>query len=463
MVALGAKSKRAKQVRTGDEFDTARLASVLNGPKGARQPINAWSLEEIYSAREAQMRGDFRLAARAAEQMRTDDALYVAYGNRLDPQRCVDRRLLPVDNSRGKKIADEADALFGPKGVALHPDTLADINGCLVNHGVAFAQTVWLPRPDGVRVDCLIKFWPIDLVRWDPQRCCYLARVDVAEADPAELPADLIGNEVPIVHGDGRWLIFQKHEIDPFRQDAAVLSALLVWARHAFACRDWAKGSVSHGSAKVVGELAPGVPLNDKEGALTADAEAFLQLLGAIASGDTPVGIRPAGSKTDFLTNTSTAWQVWKELVDNAEKAAARIYLGTDGTLGSSGGAPGVDITALFGVALTKVRGDLDCMSRGINTAIEIWTAINFGDSTLAPKHEYLIPNEDAEQLADETSKRNQAYFADIKAARENGFDVTPEWAAKLAAKYGIEMPALKSLAPAQTSNAPAVAPTNPA
>jgi hypothetical protein len=464
---MGAPSKRAQRKRAAGEFDVARLAAGLKLPLDGRASVNAWSLDQIFHAREAQMRGDFRQAARMAEQMRTDDALAVAYKNRLAPGKCIDTEIVPAAGARGASIGAEANALFGPRGVALHPDTRADIHGCLVNHGVAFAVAIPTPREDGTRVDYEIRYWPIEFVRWDSFYRCYFARVDNADlaamsaglspasADPTTPPA-VLGAEVQITHGDGRWIVFKAHDDLPFRHDAAILSAALVWARHAFACRDWAKGSVAHGSAKVVGELPAGVPLQSSDGStLSSEATAFLSLLQAIASSDAPVGIRPSGAKTEFVTNTSTAWQVWKELVDNAEKASARIYLGTDGTLGASGGAPGVDITALFGVALTIVRGDLDCISRGINTGvIEPWCAMNFGDSALAPVHRYKVPDEDEKAYVQSFSSRQSALLAVIKAYRENGFAVTQEQVNELAGEYNVPAPIL----PDASSKAPTIA-----
>lgn len=456
---MGALSKRARRVRERAEFDITRLAAALNQPRDGRGTVNAWSLAQIFAAREAQMAGQFSLPARMAEQMRTDDALAVAYKNRLAPQRCIETEIVP-SSARGVKQALEANALFGPDGIALHPDTLADIHGCLVNHGVAFASMSAVVRDDGSRTDVEIKYWPIEYVRWDVLNRCYFTRVDLMTATPSELATaqdgftyGAVGSEVAITHGDGRWIVFKKHEVDAHRQDAALLPSALVWARHAYAARDWAKGSTSHGSAKVVGELPPGVPLQDENGALSGEAAAFLQLLQSIASSDTPAGIRPAGSKVDFLTNSSTAWQVWKELVDNAEKAAARIYLGTDGTLGSNGGAPGVDISQLFGVASTIVRGDLEAISRGINTGIiEPWCAMNWGDSTLSPRHRYRVPDEDRDAFDAAVQARRQAFFEDISSSRANGFNIDQSYVNEVAKTYDIKAPLLK-IEPVATSD----------
>jgi hypothetical protein len=457
---MGAPSKRAKKIRVASDFDLVRISSELRSPRSTSTAYS-WALADIVSARNEQMMGRFRLPARLAESMRTDDALAVAYENRLAPQRCIPVEIKPArDNALAKKIAAEAEALFGPGGVGIHPDTLADINGCLVDHGVAFGILVATPREDGSRVDVELKVWPIEFVRWDPLDRCFKAQVDPM-GQPAVIPGPVkVEGEVqayqsinvweePIVHGDGRWVVFQKHSLYPFRQEAALLPASMVWARHAFAVRDWAKGSVAHGSAKVIGEMPTGMALQNKDG-LTPEAKAFLTLLQQIGSGDAPVGIRPAGAKTEFLTNTSSAWQVWSELVLNAEKAAARIYLGTDGVLGSQGGAPGVDVQALFGVADTKVEGDLKCIERAIDSGvIQVWTAINFGDSTLAPCRRYLVPDGRGAALKKSLGERTAAFSAALKGMHDAGLAVTQEYSDQLADAFNVPAPRIVSAAPA--------------
>jgi hypothetical protein len=454
---MGAPSKRAKKVRSAAEFDVTRLRHALMPPTEASAAYS-WTLADIVGARDAQMRGQFRLPARLAESMRTDDALMVAYSNRLAPQRCIKVEIVPAKNGRGAKVASEAEALFGQCGVGINPDALADIHGCLVNHGIAFGVNVATTRADGSRVDFELHAWPIEHVRWDAHERCFKTRVDLNGES-----SDLMtwGGEVPIVHGDGRWVVFRSHEIDPFKQEAALLAAALVWARHAYALRDWSKGSVSHGNAKVVGEMPQGVPLQGSDGAISSEAAAFLELLRAIASSDCPVGIRPAGSKTDLITNNSTAWNVWAELIGNAEKAAARLYLGTDGMLGAQGGAPGVDISALFGVANTKIQGDLAAIERALKTGlIDPWCALNFGTSELAPSRRYMIPDTDADAARAAAATRRTAFFADIEAAKRNGFAITQEYVNQVAVVHGVDDVPQLPAPTAPATPAPAPAPT---
>ncbi len=452
---MGAPTKRARKIRAASEFDLVRLSSELRSPRTSAGAY-AWTLPAIVAARNDQMAGVFKMPARLADSMRTDDALAVAYENRLAPQRCIPVKLIPGKGARAESIAAEAEALFGQKGVGIHPETLADINGCLVDHGVAFGVVVMTPREDGSRIDAELRIWPIEFVRWDTIDRCFKAHVDPM-GQPATIPGPevVVGErqsyqainvwEEPIVHGDGRWVIFRKHELYPFRQEAAILPGSMVWARHAFAIRDWSKGSVAHGSAKVIGEMPSGVALQNKDGP-TPEAAAFLELLRSIASSDSPVGIRPSGAKTDFLTNTSTAWQVWQELVLNAERSAARIYLGTDGTLGAVGGAPGIDVQALFGVAATMVEGDLKCIERGILTGvIEPWAALNFGDSALAPYRKYLVPDADADALKKSLADRTVAFSAALKGLVDAQIPLTQEHVNGLAEDFGVRAPVLPS------------------
>jgi hypothetical protein len=156
------------------------------------------------------------------------------------------------------------------------------------------------------------------------------------------------------------------------------------------------------------------------------------------------VGLKPAGSKIEILSNPANMWQIFDSLIGNREKAAARIYLGTDGTLGSVVGAPGVDTEELFGVSQTIVEGDFGALERGFLTGvIEIWAALNFGDSSLAPAREYVLPDADAEAVHDAFAKRQAAFHADIKAYRDNGFVVDQALVDQLARLHDVPVPTL--------------------
>lgn len=465
---MGRRSKKAEKIRKGPEFDLRRLALMLQAPQPT-ESVHAWTLEEIRSARDDQLRGDFYRPVKMAAAMRTDDALFTAWRNRLAPQSAVSVRLKPANDSPGAlRIANEAEALFGVDGIGITSDTLAGINGTLANHGLAIGICYTTPREDGSRVDVCMVEWPLEWVRYDALTRTLVTRIDTrqdeknidAEAKHAQaiaaisqtpLAGAIFTSEIPITHGDGRWVVFSKHGEKPWQQEACVLPAAMVWARHAFAARDWAKGSKAHGDAKVIGELPEGIALADEAGNASPEAAAYLKLLQALIGSDAPVGIAPAGSKTNYIANTSTAWQVWQELMLDAKKSAARIYLGTDGTLGAQGGAPGVDISVLFGVATTIVQGDLACIEKGLLTGlIEPWCAVNFGDSRLAPKRIYLIPDPDADRKHEAHAKRATAFHAEIDAHKKAGFLLDQDTVNRIAEANGLPAPLLAPAAEAK-------------
>lgn len=442
---MGRPAKRVARVRKKDEFRSS--AHAINKPKLAPSAGGMWQLDSIYAAIQSQMVGNFSQPSRMAEKMLSDSAIFVAKQNRSAPLESLGVEMVPAgDTSRAQKIAAEAGELYGQCGSLLKVATILDVADSLTDHGVAFTVNARLPREDGSRVDLVPSFWPNEFVRWDSVQQCWMARLGFESGAP---------HEVPIVHGDGVWTVYKKHEHEPWKH-GALAAAALVWARHAFAARDWAKGSVAHGNAKIVGELPEGMRLQDDNGVLTPQADAFIQLLQAMQSDDMPVGIRPAGSKTEFVSNSSNAWQVWSELMLNAEKSAARIYLGTDGVLGSQGGAPGVDIQALFGVATTLVQSDVLALSTGFYEGIlEPWTAINFGDSSLAPHRKYMLPDADEAAIRDDASKRKQAFHDDIERTRKNGFVVDDAEVKRIAELHGVDPPKLVPPAAALPAEAP--------
>lgn len=409
--------------RKADEFKPA----LASGVKAPRRDVGtySWSLEQIRGAMNAQAIGSFRIPVAMAKRMRTDDALFVARRNRIAPQSSIAATLTGDGSARSKPVLRKAQA-----SCFVARSTLAGIQGTLADHGIAIGFIEHEPSDDGTRVDFRLTEWPLEHVTWNASR-------EVLETATKD------GTRADIVHGDGKWVVFRKFLIDPWAQEACILPGALVWAAHANGIRDWALASTSHGQAKIMGELPAGIALRGSDGvALSSEAEAFLEMLQGIVSGEMGAGVRPAGSKTEFLANGSTAWQVFSELIVNREKAAARIYLGTDAILGSMGGAPGVDISALFGVATTIIQGDLGCIEQALRTGFyEPWTAVNFGDSTYAPSLVYALPDPDEAQKSQQHADKLSRLTEIVAALRSQKFEITQDVVNTHAAALGIKHP----------------------
>jgi len=409
----------APRVRTAEEFK--RLAAEATAPR-KQAPTTSWSLASIRSARDAQLRGDFALPVRLAEAMRTDDAIFTARQNRLDPHNAIATRLVAAPGARGLTAANLA-----AQSVHVARTTLEGIHATLVDHGIAIGYVLHEPNDDGTRVDVRLTQWPLESVYVDTARGALLARVQ--GAPPVE-----------IVHGDGRWIVFRRVDDRPWTHGACVLPASFVWAAHAESIADWNSSSHAHGMARAIAEMPEGFALTNADGNPTPETQAILEMIRDVMSGDAPAGVLPGGAKLGFSYNGSTAWQVFAELVGSRERAAARIYLGTDAVLGSNGSAPGVDVETLFGVAATKLQGDLAAIQDGLASGLYApWCAINLGSSRYAPRLEYQIPDPDADAKREQQAKNRERLFAAVDRMRALGFVVDDAAVAALAALYAVE------------------------
>jgi hypothetical protein len=430
-----------ERLRNADEF---RGAIAITAPR-RESPITSWSLEMIRSARDAQLRGDFKLPVKLAAAMRTDDALFIAYHNRIAPQAAIATELRAAPGARGEPIRNKAltSCIVG-RG------TLQSICGTLADHGIAIGYIEKSVNDEGTRIDYRLTEWPLEHVKYNEST----EQLETRTKDGS-------GPEI-ITHGDGRWVVFKKFAVKPWTQEACVLPGGMMFAIHTESIKDWAASANSHGQAKIVGELPEGVALqNDDTGELTQEARTFLQMLQDMASGAVGAGIRPAGAKTDFLSNGSTAWQVFSEIVNNREKAAARVYLGTDAILGSVGGAPGVDIAQLLGVATSKIQGDFQCIEQALRTGFyEPWCAENEGDSRYAPTLVYLLPDADAAKKSEEFDANLEKLLKRLGELKEQGMLITQKVIDRLCRVYNVE-PELVQLAPTVAKPAITPAPTD--
>jgi hypothetical protein len=133
---------------------------------------------------------------------------------------------------------------------------------------------------------------------------------------------------------------------------------------------------------------------------------------------------------------------VFKELGMNREKAAMRIYLGTDAALGSQGGAPGVDIASLFNVASTRIQGDLEALERGFREGmIEPWAKMHGVSADNMPCLTYAMPDADGERRAAQESAALDRLGTMLKVMRDSGLKVDQVTVDTIVRVLGITIP----------------------
>lgn len=405
----------------------ASASKALTPPPRRQGGGYTWTLEAIRTARDAQLRGQFDQPVRLAEAFRTNDAMFTAYQARVATQSAIKLLWRPADNRTGRGLQ-----AFFERAVVVPQHTRESILGTLANHGIAIGYVCHETADDQRRgpIVCMtLTEWPLEHVRYNATTCTLETRTRDH-------------GTVTISHGDGRWIVFRKFGVAPWTQDACVLPGALVWAAHGGCLSDWAGASFSHGQAKVVGTLREGVTLQNPDGTLTPEANAMLNVIGSLVSGDAGAGVLPAGAEAKLLFNGSSAWQVFKELGLDRGKAAMRIYLGTDAALGSQGGAPGVDIASLFNVASTRIQGDLEALERGYREGMIEPCALMHG---IAPKDTatlaYAMPDADGERRAAQEAAGIERLGAMVKTMKDSGLDVTQDTINALVQVLGVAVP----------------------
>lgn len=437
-------SRIAPRVRDASEFPAPR---IIVPPRKSITSLT-WDIESVRAARDALLLGKFKLPSKLADVVMSDDAIFTAFHNRIAPQFAVRTSLEPRGGVRGAAVAKRARAL-----VHISRGVLAGIAGTMAQLGGAVGHITREASEDGTTVEMRLDEWPMEFVEWDPTLECLVTQTRDG------------GVRVPIVHGDGEWVVFSKFKNEWWKREACILPAALVWVSHAEGLMNWNATAASHGQAKIIGTLPEGFAIQEGDGSgserLSPEAEMFLQMMRDVVSGEAAAGVKPFGADAQFISNGSNAWQVFLELVQNREKAAARIYLGTDAILGSIGGAPGVDISQLFGVASTKIQGDFEAIEQAINTGLlEPWAALNEGDSRYAPRLKYHMPDPDSERASEDAIKKHDRLFKTLEQYRANGMLIDQDVVDALCVTFGIDSP--PQLAPVASASVPIeLAPTD--
>jgi hypothetical protein len=118
-----------------------------------------------------------------------------------------------------------------------------------------------------------------------------------------------------------------------------------------------------------------------------------------------------------------------------------RIYLGTDAVLGAQGGAPGVDIAALFNVASTRIQGDFEALERGYREgALHPWADLHGIKRTDMPTVAYAMPDTDGARRSEQESQAVERLGATVKTMKDAGLNVSQDTIDELVRILGVSV-----------------------
>lgn len=437
---------RAKKPRPAPEspklprsFDTQALRDGRRRHNNRIQGAGKFSRDAIDSAVESLLRGQFRPAVQVWRAMRKEPVIFSAALNRLAPHRGLRRDVVPPEGVTLPKgtpaniLTEARDNFASEESVALRPGVLSDDFERLFAFGCAVDQVTWEGRADGSREDPIVEPWPMEATEW-------------SENDRL-LVAQTTCGRVPVVHGDGRWVVTAKHATDPWTWGAVIPLATL-WPSLFAGRRDEAMSRQSHGDDKWIGKLPPGVSLEDPE------AASFLDELERLYDFQRAIAI-PNGAEVKRDAAMSNNWQIFKEGRASDAKDAQWVLIGQDGTMTNTGGNY-VKAWGMFGVRNDFIESDFGALGAAHSSGLmRPWSIINFGRwDRLSLVWQMPDADEDArrESLAGRYDRLNKI----IAEMRSSGLVVDQEAVSKLAKELGLDPPRLAPTAAASANQPPA-------
>lgn len=415
--------------------DVARSAPEVSDSLPRVLGLDGWRIPKVLSARQDQARGVFKEPARLLRSAMTDASVFAAFLNRIAPQMCLPMTIekAPCDGHAARpgglqeRAIEDAREMFLGDESAISPQLRADINVTIAAHGVCVCQNVWLPRAGGKQIDVRLELFPIEFVRWfevalDGGRGFYALTYE--------------GHWIPVVHGDGQWVVFSSRDLEPWTA-GALMPLARKWADRAFAEDDRARNAQSHGDSKWIGMLPQGVKTESAHGqALLAEMQRLYEYQRAM--------LKPYGSEVARVEAMSQNWQIFREIITQDNADIFKILTGQDARGDSS---QRLSLAQLFGVSQDVVGSDLQIMQRGINTGTaRVWQAKNYGRTDLVRGVRWLMPDPEEDARRESISKRWAALIATVKAAREQSICVDQAFLTARAEELGLKPPALETL-----------------
>jgi len=380
-----------------------------------KQWLGEWTVERIRRHRDAFQEGRVYQGKRLARFFKRDANVVGALGQRVAPWMGCPHTL-----EGGSEVArKELETMLGARGTLLQSPTKRAVAEDLVMCGMSVLQTTYRPRKDGTRWDPIVEEWDLESV--DRDRYGYFAMTK--------------DGRIPIVHGDGKWTIIKTTEKHP-HENGAVIPISLHVASRGHSIVDRASGGRAIGHPKLHAELPEKIAVN-------SDVGKSLDLaVGKLWDGVRHI-VTAAGTKLAKVEFAGTGWQIFR---DGPKLDKSDIFLALTGQDGSAANEGGSYTKALIleGILFSWVTEDVGAGSSGYTTGIlRPWAAVNTGDANNAPAICWPLPDPEVNAMIGAIAERHIKFAASIKAHRENGVEITPEFYAAHAREFRITVPPL--------------------
>jgi phage gp29-like protein len=385
--------------------------------------VSRWTIGKVERALDRLEQGEFLDAALLAEAMGRDDRITSCWTTLYQTVLGLPFEMQPSadgDQRKAKAVAKD----FGGKWFDCFPeDVETEVLFWRVFLGFCVCQVVVDTKAD----------WRHRLEVWNPQYLSY-------DSTTRQLVANTTTGQVPVVHGDGQWVVFGGRARRPWRQ-GAIRSLAVPWLVRQFAWRDWARYSERHGSPilKIMFPASSGGQAvgGGVSGSNENEWYARVQSLGRNAFAYLPQGVGAEGENFDLqlLESKANTHEGFEKLIVRADTSIAVRLLGQNLTTEVQGGSYAAATAhgrVFQGYLAGIVEGEATDARSGV---CQPWAQRVYGSVDLGPwPRRCADPPEDKAARA----KAGEALGKALSSFDTAGFEV--ENAEELAEQYGFEL-----------------------
>lgn len=364
---------------------------------------NTWSVDQARGALYAHMAGMFDASAQLWDSILGDDRVMATLGSRISGLFGRQVKHTPADDSAAAKECCDAWAKWWPRMCG--DSSLIEMHTYGIGLGFAPAQLVWDTSGD---------VWGPYVRPWHPRFTYY----DWSIRRLMALSQDGV---LPIVPGDGKWLLHSPWGMYRGWVRGAIRAITEPWMLRHYAFRDMARFSEVHGLPTRVGKV-PAVSDPRERAAF----ESSLANLGSDTSMILPQGVDGQdGSGYDYglVEAGDTAWEVFPGLIDRCDMAIVLAIMFQNLTTEVKGGAFAAT-SAHMDIRQSGLQGDDAAWQQTLQQVARPFAFLNFGDADLAPRTCWDVePRDDMAGNA----KQFQSFATAISALRTGGIEFKDE------------------------------------
>ncbi len=389
-----------------------RLAAPTSWPENVQ---NAWTVLRVRQSLWEHSLGNLITSSTLCEALLADDRIGADLNVRVRSVTGLPFRIEPsatADQRRAKMVAKDLESAWD---TILPAATVHQFLRWAILLGVAFGSVSW---------DRSSREWLPRLDVWHPQGFYFALELGAFRASTRE------GVQV-VTPGDGTWVAMLPEGSRSW-MTGAVRALAVPYLVRTFARRDWARWSERHGLPILGADVPSSAIEKDK-----ADFLASLRALGTEGVALLPKNTDGKGFDIKFLEpGNYTAWDGFKQLLRESDRASALTLLGQASTADEGGSYAKAE--SLGAIRQDLLEADVRTLDVIRQQVLRPWALFNYGDANLAPRPIWdATPPSDVSAMATTHKTAGESIAVWSAAGAASGLTVDVEALAKL---YGVPL-----------------------